>query len=335
LQSLSRASLISGLARNRSLPIISPAAIPKERSLFTNRTSDQAALGMEKEDQEAHESEELYPCIFISSLKHPHDRYFDQYLRFNKRNPVLTRKVIFRSRYPRPNRNLGEVIFTFPKRLLPEDGSDLYCSAYFDPLSRELRFCTHKGEDIPGASISLMQLARSRNMLPMLKLAQRENLLGTVPDGYLSSLKIRKALNSGYYTELELPTEGSKTADVTIVLHMRSEFIRLKTPVKPDPSRATARLVPYVNHEGALRLWDKERFRDWEPLPGTVFEMSPLLVEQKSEALFALGCREQIWPNLRYIKPRIFWKPELWRLLVKLVKLVNWTYRWTSPRESE
>lgn len=211
----------------------------------------------------------------------------------------------------------GQVRFSFPRRLLPKDGSVFYCCPYFDQELEELRYCTLDGEDIPGVSESIMTMARSEDLLPVLLLAKAERMIYKIPgvsvsrtsqarlilltlhhcfgDGYAKTLRLDKALASGYVIELQLPTET--VADVILSLYLGPQLraVPFKSKAMPDPDRTQVQLVPYIHASGNLRLWDKKRSQDWEFGPGEVFERSPHAVKVISPLLFDLGVREGLW----------------------------------------
>ncbi|KAG8925223.1 hypothetical protein FRC00_004184 [Tulasnella sp. 408] len=257
----------------------------------------------------------LDTCETIKTLRRSDVLARQQVLCFDK---VLTRT---KSQIIVDEERAGQVRFTFPRQLLPKDGSAFYCCPYFDQELEELRYCTLDGEDITGISLSIMQMARSQDLRSVLLLAKAEGMISKLPglstgratqicpvlltlhrpfgDGYAKSLRLDKALASGYVTELQLPTETA--ADVTLSLYL-GPLVRtasFKSKAMPDSGRTLVQLVPYVHASGNLRLWDKEKSQDWEFEPGKVFERSPRIVKAVSPLLFDLGVREGFWATGR------------------------------------
>ncbi|KAG8902901.1 hypothetical protein FRC01_009433, partial [Tulasnella sp. 417] len=280
-------------------------------------------------------------CEAIRTLQRSEVLAQKQALRFDKTLTRTTRQIIA------GEKKLGEFIFEFPELLLPKDGSALYCCPYFDPKLGELRYCTLDGEDIRGISVSMMQMARSRDLRSALLLAEAEGMISKIPgvsvsgkvtqaypisltllnffgDGYITTLKLDNALASGYAIELQLPTET--VAEITLSLHLgpHLETILLRCAAMPDPYRKRVQLVPYVHGSGNLRLWDKERSQDWEFEPGKVFERSPSFIKEASLPLFNLGETEKLW-KLGSSEPwgtlLAFWEilAHMWELVLEYI----------------
>ncbi|KAG8902787.1 hypothetical protein FRC01_009475 [Tulasnella sp. 417] len=257
-------------------------------------------------------------CEAIRTLQRSEVLARQQALCFDKTLTRNTREIII------GERKLGKFVFEFPERLLPEDGSALYCCPYFDPKLGELRFCTLYGEDIQGISVSMMQMTRSSYLRSALLLAKAEGMISKIPDGYITTLQLDKALASGYVIELQLPTET--VAEITLSLHLgpHLETILLRCTAMPDPYRKRVQLVPYVHGSGNFRLWDKERNQDWEFEPGKVFERSPSFIKEASLPLFNLGEIEKLW-KLGSSEPwgtiLAFWEilAHLWELVLESI----------------
>ncbi|KAG8902414.1 hypothetical protein FRC01_009578 [Tulasnella sp. 417] len=141
----------------------------------------------------------------------------------------------------------------------------------------------------------MMHMARSSDLWPVLLLAKGEGMIFKIPDGYISTLQLDKALASGYVIDLQLPTETMEYITLSLHLGPDLEIILLRGTAMPDPYRNRVQLVPYVHGSGNLRLWDKERSQDWEFEPGKVFERSPGFVKDASLSLFNLGKTEKLW----------------------------------------
>ncbi|KAG8897429.1 hypothetical protein FRC01_011344 [Tulasnella sp. 417] len=279
-------SALSEIQQVQTVNVAAPKV--QERS----KTKGSPAEHPESEPRRRHRRHRPNTCEAIRTLQRSEVVAQQQVLCFDKQLARTTRQVNV------GKWKLGTAEFKFPKRLLPKDGSAFYCCPYFDPKLGELRYCTPDDEDIPGISVSMMEMARSKVLRPLLSLAKAEGMIFRIPgDGYIKTLRLDEALASGYVVELQLPTETVGYITLSVYLGPHSGIALLRCTAMPDPHRNRVQLVPYVHASGNLRLWDKERSQDWEFEPGKVFERSPDFVKEASPTLFKMGESEGLWKS--------------------------------------